>query len=362
VLTDPDTFPLERVGWSIASNEDRIAVGAPFTGTSTGNVLVFDRHTGNLLQRLRPSGPQSNNVWGTDLDIDGNRLIIGSWYGNAAYVFDINTGQQLRSLSVPGSENFGFSVAIKGNTAVIGDISDSANGYLAGAAYIMDVTTGDVLSTLRGSDGDYYQGFGNDVAIDENYALIGSSATSSVHQYDLATGMLIRKLRGTDTRRSDGFGNQIAVDNGRVLVSAPNKPAVYLFDLTTGAELRKLQVPGVTHADEFRTIDLNGDLALVGARDSKVGDVFDAGIAYLFRISSGDLLAKLQLSDPQFNTVFGHAVWLDGTTAFVSAPGLNEYRGAVFVFEIPEPPATTFGVIGTFLLILSQCPRAWRAQ
>ena len=231
-LSDPNSFSLERFGLSVANNESKIAVGVPFGGAA-GNILVFDRKTGNLLYRLTPIGPAySDYQFGTDLDIDGNMLIVGSPIA-PGYIFDLDTGQELRSLTLPGQSGApnASSVAIKGNRAVIGDSGDNKE---EGAAYIFDVSTGSLMGTLRPNDGSFSARFGSDVAMSDKYAFIGSRGTNYVYQYDLTTNMEVRKFRGDDTLTLDGFGQCIAYDNGRLLVGSGLGRTAYLFDVESG--------------------------------------------------------------------------------------------------------------------------------
>ena len=152
---------------------------------------------------------------------------------------------------------FGHAVAINSNYAVIGDPADSVNGDQAGAAYLVDVPTGNILHVLRGLPGPlidtFENNFGSAVAMDDKNAYIGSPGNGYVYQFDLASGALVRRIRGSDTRSSDNFGNDIAVDNGRVLVGGFDHQkivagttvdgAANVFDAQTGAQLNEFVVP-----------------------------------------------------------------------------------------------------------------------
>jgi hypothetical protein len=344
ILEAPNAIALDRSGWDLAVDGNSIMVGTP--GIGGGKLTQFERTTGSYVRDILENDVQSG-YFGQDIDIDDGRTIAGCWYCNSAYIFDVSTGNRLQKLSAPSSVLLGWSVAIKNNLALVGDVGDNVRGPQAGAAFIFDATSGSVLHSLRPSDLQSYDSFGKASAIDGNYALV--TGRSYVYQFHLNSGGLIRKLRGTDS--TNGFGANIAVDNNRMIVSDSNKPAAYVIDLNTGAQIQKLQVPGVTTLDLFgNSVDISGDLALVGAHDTNIGSVGDAGVAYLFQISTGELLAKFQLSQPEFNNGFGFAVKLEGTTAFISAVGIDDYRGAVYVFEIPEPSALTLLAAGAISL------------
>ncbi|OZH54741.1 hypothetical protein AFK68_09005, partial [Hydrocoleum sp. CS-953] len=62
----------------------------------------------------------------------------------SAYLFDTTTGSFLQKLIAPdGSEvdNFGISVALSNNTAVIGAWGDDDNGFNSGSAYLFTTNT-----------------------------------------------------------------------------------------------------------------------------------------------------------------------------------------------------------------------------
>ena len=86
--------------------------------------------------------------------------------------------QDWPSLRTSASDNFGRSVAISGNYAVIGAYGeDDAGGTDSGKAYIFDATTGSLLHTLNNpnaystSADDY---FGTSVAISGNRVVVGA--------------------------------------------------------------------------------------------------------------------------------------------------------------------------------------------
>ena len=123
--------------------------------------------------------------FGNSVAISGNIAVIGAYFENndngryagSAYVFDIPTGQQLFNLlASDGSDEdyFGFSVAVSGNIAVVGAYQDDDNGTSSGSVYVFDVTTGQQLFKLLPEDGSPYKYFGISVAISGNHALIGA--------------------------------------------------------------------------------------------------------------------------------------------------------------------------------------------
>jgi hypothetical protein len=70
-------------------------------------------------------------------------------------------------------------------------------------------------------------------------------------------------------------------------------------------------------------VALDGDLAVIG-------DPNERGEAYVFDVSSGQLLRKLRANTPEPDTGFGHCVALQGDLVVVGAP----WEGAAYLFRV----------------------------
>ncbi len=136
-----------------------------------------------MLQKLTaPDGDASDN-FGRSVAINGNTALIGSFFDDdngtnsgSAYLFDTTTGNLLQKLTAPdgsADDRFGDSVALSNNTALVGSFLDDDNGTNSGSAYLFDTTTGNLLQKLTAPDGDAGRYFGRSVAINDNTALIG---------------------------------------------------------------------------------------------------------------------------------------------------------------------------------------------
>ena len=186
-------------GTSVAISGNLAVVGAycegDAGGTYSGKAYIFDATTGSLLHTLsNPNayGTSADDIFGFSVAISGNYAIIGAsgegdadgTYSGKAYIFDATTGSLLRTLDNPNaygtsaSDNFGQSVAISGNLAIVGAYCEGdAGGTYSGKAYIFDATTGSLLRTLNNpnsystSDYDY---FGQSVAISGTNVIVGA--------------------------------------------------------------------------------------------------------------------------------------------------------------------------------------------
>lgn len=129
-------------------------------------------------------------------------VALGAWCG----VFAMNAAaaapvlHEVRKFRADDSQNqdrFGFSVDIDDGVAIVGAPgAETAAGLFAGAAYLFDVETGVQLRKLEPLDADEYDNFGNAVAIDGGLAAVAAdragpgifTGAGAVYVFDVATG------------------------------------------------------------------------------------------------------------------------------------------------------------------------------
>ncbi len=76
-------------------------------------------------------------------------------------------------------DRFGRSVAISGNTVIVGAYLDDDNGSQSGSAYLFDTTTGEQIAKLLPDDGAAGDQFGGSVAISGTTAIVGLLVTTT---------------------------------------------------------------------------------------------------------------------------------------------------------------------------------------
>jgi len=296
-------------GWSVAVSGNLAVIGARYddtiNGIESGSVYVFDITTGQQLLKLIPSDGGKFNQFGSSVAVRGNLAVIGQWSehsnGNfgSAYVFDISTGQELfKLLAADGiGGQFGISVALDGNLALIGAERNNVKGELSGAAYIFDITTGKQLFKLYAADGSSHVKFGHSVAISGNFALVGAfhddvngRNTGSAYVFDATTGKQLFKLHAADGATDDYFGQSVAIDKSLAIIGANGDSdadgnatgSAYVFDVTTGKQLFKLLADDGSNYDYFGySAAISGSNALIGAVIDN-SDYPDSGSAYVF--------------------------------------------------------------------------------
>jgi len=195
-LTAQDAAPGDLFGISVAISNDTILVGADLHDTSeadAGAAYVFIRQGAHWIQqaKLLSDDGQSTDIFGVRVALDGDVALISARRDDlegvgvdagSAYVFE-RTGsnwKQTTKLTAPDAkadDRFGRSVAISGNTLLIGAMLHDETAENAGAAYVYRRNADDWIFShqLTADDGASQDRFGWAVALDGETALIAAN-------------------------------------------------------------------------------------------------------------------------------------------------------------------------------------------
>ena len=146
-LNNPTPEHFDAFSAAVAISGNTIVVGAygDYRGATwgVGSAYVFDATSGALLRTLNNPTPAGFEYFGCSVAISGNTIVVGAWGAERAYVFDATTGALLHTLNSPTpAGSFGFSVAISGNMVVVGSPFDEVDPTAVGRTYVFDATTG----------------------------------------------------------------------------------------------------------------------------------------------------------------------------------------------------------------------------
>lgn len=262
----------------------------------------------------------------------------------AAYVFVRNGSvwaqqQKLVADDAGPGDQLGEDVAIDGDTVVAGARFHDAAGTNAGAAYVW-VRSGSAWTLqqkLVADDAAPSDNFGVTVAIDGDTIVVGApyggpQDSGAAYVFVRSGGAWTQQQRLVQgTVLDQAFGYEVAVSGDTALVGAPDRDdgvadpgAAYAFVRSGGSwseQQRIVQDDPGPHDRFGRCLALDGDLAVVAAPlDDDRGD--DAGAVYVLQRSgaSWTKLHKLTAIDGAEGAKFGLFVSMSGTTAVAGAP------------------------------------------
>jgi hypothetical protein len=263
------------------------------------------------------------------------------------------------SLGNEGSANdqFGHSVDLDGDTAIVGIPQDSSGGGYSGSAYVFQ-WDGSVWQPQAKLVAEGSRRLGTDVAIEGDTAVVGAPYTrvddsqdqGAVWVFTRADGVWSQQTRLTaaDGASSELFGSSVAVSKDRILVGAERAAATggfghgaaYVFARqgASWAQQAKLEAPDGASSDLFgSSVALEGDAALVGAYFHNVEGRAQQGAVYAFQRlqSAWPFQAKLVASDGAQLDHFGKTLDLQGGRAVIAAErsATDTTRlGAAYVF------------------------------
>ncbi|MEO6832659.1 MAG: T9SS type A sorting domain-containing protein [Chitinophagaceae bacterium] len=313
-----------------------------------GSAYIFKRSgtTWAEQSKIVASDRDTSSFFGCSVGISGDYALVGAYAegvdsttllrmsnAGAAYIFNRNGtswSQQYKLVTIDRVPNdqFGYSVAIKGNYAIVGapledeDVAGTNPLGDAGAAYIFYKSGNNwaFQQKIVASDRTIIGNFGNAVSISGDYAIVGA------------------------------FQNDKNATGANVLAGSG---AAYIFHRngTVWTQQQKLVATDRDSGDFFGvSVGISGDYAIIGAyqgdKDSAgLNKMTNAGAAYIFK-RNGTTWAqqkKMVASDRSPFDYFGSAVAIDGSTAIVSAPldaedasGGNgkASAGSVYIFNL----------------------------
>lgn len=359
-LTPAGGRPGDAFGWDVALSDSRALVGAPHAadggmayaygldgGISETRLDPADRVPG-FGRTVALDGARA--LVGAPATADPSAR-------GRAYVFD-HTGDSWRqraTLAAPDGtphDAFGWDVALAGGWALVGARgTDRADRPGAGVAHVFEATDDGWRhrAALAPRTADAYAYAGGSVALGGETALLGS-LLSDTEGTDAGSATPFERAGDTwreratftapDAAPGDRFGNAVALDSETALVGAvgrgggPDAPAndggAYRFARTDdGWRHRATLAPQDPDAAFGIDVALTDERALVGA----FAGGSDGGRAILYEGESWDRRATLTPTDGDPGDGFGGAVALTGDRALVGATD-DGGTGSATLFEL----------------------------
>ncbi|MFT6336355.1 MAG: hypothetical protein ACJATI_003114 [Halioglobus sp.] len=255
-------------------------------------------------------------------------------------------------------QEFGYSVDISNEWAIVGARSDNQLGPAAGAAYLMwyDGAIWTEHSKILASNGLKEDQFGSSVSISGTRVVVGAlganldgidKGAAYIFDYNGTSWVETAILTASNGSDDDFFGTTVSISNNFVVIGATgedsisiNSGAAYIYEYKEPwLEVGILKADDAESDDEFGyDVSISGTNAVIGARFED-SDGVNSGAAYIFE--QGDIFEtwtqsrKLEPNNVGANFEFGTSVDISGNHVVVGSPhnnteGVN--AGAAFIF------------------------------
>lgn len=317
-------------------------------------------------------GHENQNAHVETVTIDEESAIVGTWpptmdKGNFE-AFNTESGNETHDFESPHDDAWGYSADFNGRYAILG-MNDTDEGDSDKALVYKNKSSGwEAVDTLTTTDPDNEGDFGYSVAINNNWAVVGAPTENK------GTGMVFifkrtdqnwkhRKTFFGETQDRLGNDVDIAIDPTtkapEVIAGAPladnggtERGLAYVYKLDTledkWVQQQKLEPVGPTLDENFpspqdrahfgASVSLTGDIAIVGEPLRDDDGHTDQGMVHLFEGSTNlAQVEELDASDARDGDQYGHDVALDKETIIVGAP-YNDFEsyedlGSAYIYE-----------------------------
>jgi FG-GAP repeat len=301
--------PEEIFGWAAALDEDRLAISFFF---SERKCWVYDRIGDEWVYsaELRPPGDPVHDLFGKPIVLADDTIAVTIMNYNGVYVYERDAlgewseGTVLRPADMSTVLEFGSSLALSGDTLIVGAPADQVHGLASGSAFIFERTDPGVWEErqkLMPDDLVALDAFGDSVAIEGDVAFVGSPGwlPQYVYVYERGQDGVWRETQrftsGSDTPESEGFGTSLDVWGDLLLVGdigfgyqGPAAGAGWLFHRGSDnrwSKIARLVSPDVVPYGKMgRAVALTDSFAVLGAPKDTVEGVNDAGSAVFFTL------------------------------------------------------------------------------
>jgi hypothetical protein len=241
-LTASDATEHDKFGSSIAISGDTAVIGAPDnddSGTDMGSAYVFIRSESGWIEQAKlvaPDAAEETNdgvKFGASVAISGDTAVVGAYHSNqsgAVYVFVRSGTDWIEQAKLVGSDTaawdaFGYSVAISGDTIAVGTL-----GSVAAYVFTRNESNWTEQAKLTASDAATDNLFGANLAISEDTIVVGAALTSSeagdrsgsayVYKQHGSEWSQQAKLTASDAAAYDHFGDSVDISGNIIVVGA----------------------------------------------------------------------------------------------------------------------------------------------
>lgn len=331
--------------------------------------LIPNAGTGKILT----SDAAGNAAWA---DPKTGGVGFGAWGG--CDVTGVNEYNPVADDSVAANDFFGITESISGNFAIIGaygdDIGINSNQGSA-SIYKYDGSNWVFFKKLTDATGQAGDEFGWSVSMSGNYAVVGSrgddiganasQGSVSVYKFDGTDWIFMQRLTDPVGQAGDEFGYSVSISGNYIAVGATGGDAgsnidfgnvsIFRLDGTNWVFNQKVSDANGANGDEFGyAVSISGNHLVVGAHFDDIGANANQGSASFFRLGSNwALVQKTTNAAGMAGALFGRSISVAGNYAVIGEPSngpgignIYRYNGTNWVLmqSLTETGSDGFGI------------------
>lgn len=277
---------------------------------------------------------------------------------------ELQEDAKLTASDAAQGEDFGSSVSVSGDVAIVGAIYDDCEGgHICGSGHIyrFNGSTWVEEQKLTPSDRSFdLDHFGNAVSVSGDVAVIGAylrncsvgqfCGAAYVYRFNGSTWIQEQKLTAPNAAARDYFGISVSVDGSVIVVGAAGghcapssycgSAYVYRYNgITWILQLRLTASDAASHDLFGISVTVSEDTVVVGADGDDCAAGINCGSAYVYRFDGSTWVEeqKLSASDEAAYDYFGTSVSASGEVTVVGANGTacasGDYCGSAYVYR-----------------------------
>lgn len=298
----------------------------------------------------------------------GNEGSVSIFYQNPANPNQWDFVKKITALDADAGDNFGASVALSGERLLVGANNDDQSGTNAGAAYTFYQNQGGAdqwgqVAKLLATTSDANDNFGVSVALDGEYAVVGANGVDGLwqdagaayvfgrNQFGADAWGQVAKMEAAQSGQNDHFGASVAISGPWVFVGADHNDlkgsdagAAFVFyknqngiQNSWGQYQIMLDFNGLAGDRYGSGVAVDGEYAVVSAKgdDDHFGADSGTGFVYLLQDDSWVPVGILEDGGGKKGDALGSCAALSGRTAILGAPlddATYADEGAALVF------------------------------
>jgi uncharacterized repeat protein (TIGR01451 family) len=382
-------------GRSVSIYDDFAVTGASRAdasgGTAAGLLYIFRRNIGGadawgITEVIEASDGDADDFFGGEVTINCGTIVAGATGDDddtagsgAVYLVEHAGAAWLSSKRIlPGDttpiNDFGRSIAMSGDTLVVGRSCDEVVGPYSGSAFVFVRNQGSAdewqqVAKLIPEDASSFDYFGRSVGVDGDTIVVGAynagNARGAAYIFERNYGGhdtwgQVKKLLAFDGGMGGHFGGSVAISGDTIAIGAYDREGVtyngigvaYIFERNLGGvdnwgERIIIVNPEPYSDDRFATaISLDNDTLIVGCPNDNSASAYDVGSAFVFERNQDGAdawgqIAKLTHSDASYDDHCGISVAISGNTAVMGCWYDSDIESA-YVFQRTHDGADAF--------------------